>query len=52
MKEKIIEIMTRHNENYWNNDSWSDSPELSQQEKDAIDRCNEDIAKEIIELFR
>jgi hypothetical protein len=51
MKKKIIDIMEKYNEYWWDHDSLTKPAEITKEESDSIDECNDNIAKEIIQLF-
>ena len=50
MKEKIIEIIRNSNDSYWDNDSETESPEVTPLEQIAIDKSYNSAASDIIEL--
>jgi hypothetical protein len=52
MKEKIIEILDRNNAKYWNEDATTKSPKVGEKELEAIHECDNQIAEEIIKLFK
>jgi len=52
MKEKIIEIIERIGDDYWDNYSETDSPSLSVAETAAVYKCHSNIADEILELIK
>ena len=52
MEEKIIEIIDKHTYAYWDNDSKTESPKVSEEENEAIKKCDRAIAKDIIQLFK
>lgn len=52
MKEEIIKIIMNERNNYWDNHSETQTPEVSEYESKIIKEGDERISDQIIKLFK